>query len=71
MLVISWSCLTPRIGSLEFLYQASRMTRSYIVDYTFGAMYEEWVMLMALDVRSCMRPSNDADQDLWTQLRWV
>ena len=59
VLVVSWSCLTGRLGSPAFL---CRMTQYYIADYTFGTMYE-WLILFASDDNYCMRPSNDVDRD--------
>ena len=40
-----------------------RTTRYYIADYTFGTMYEEWLIPFTFDDAYCMRPSNDVDQD--------
>ena len=63
MLVVSWSCPSARIGSPVFLCRASRTTRYYIVDYTFGTMYVEWLIPLTFDHRYCMRPSNDVNRD--------
>ena len=46
-----------------FLYRASVTTLYYLAYYIFGTMYEEWLILLALYDRYCMRPLNEVNRE--------